>query len=88
MIMNLLNVMLQAGRKVVWRRRDKMLCSNPTPTFSLTSLSIYPPSYETPNTWDCITVVSNFPDTVPAHPFDILLHLAPEPVDLGSLLRP
>ena len=32
-------------------------------------------------------MVSDFPDTVPAHPFDILPRLAPEPFDLGSLLR-
>jgi hypothetical protein len=63
-----------------------VLCSDPTPTFSHTALSTYTPSYETPNTWDCITVVSEFPDTVSAHPLDILPRLAPEPVDLGSLL--
>jgi len=64
-----------------------MLRSDLTPTFSHTAPSTYTPSYETTNTWDCITVISDFPDTVPAHPFDILPHLAPEPVDLGSLLR-
>jgi hypothetical protein len=63
-----------------------VLHSNPIPTFSLTSPSVYTPSYETPNTWDCITIISNFPDTVPAHPFDILPCLAPEPFELASLL--
>jgi hypothetical protein len=65
-----------------------LLCSDPTPTFSHTSLSAYTPPYETPDTWDCITVVSNFPDTVPAHPFDILPRLAPKPLTLSSLLCP
>jgi hypothetical protein len=65
-----------------------LLCSDPTSTFSHTSPSIYTPSYETPDTWDCITVVSDFPDTVPTHPFDILPCLSPEPFSLGSLLCP
>jgi hypothetical protein len=64
-----------------------VLHSDPTPTFSHTSPSIYTPSYETPDTWDCITVISNFPNTVPAHPFDILPHLAPEPFKLAFLLH-
>ena len=65
-----------------------MLCSEPTPTFSHTSPSIYIPFYETPDSWDCITIVSNFLDIVPTHPFDILPCLAPEPFNLASLLRP
>jgi hypothetical protein len=60
-----------------------LLCSNPTPTFSHTSPSIYTPFYETPDGWDCITVISDFPDTIPAHPFDILPCLAPEPFSLS-----
>jgi hypothetical protein len=64
-----------------------VLRSNPTPTFSHTAPSTYTPSYKVPDTWDCLTIVSEFSDTVPAHPFDILPHLALEPVDLGSLLR-
>jgi len=63
-----------------------VLCSDTTPTFSHTAPSTYTPSYETPDTWDCITVVSDFPDTVPAHPFDILPRLAPEPFYLHNLL--
>jgi hypothetical protein len=65
-----------------------MLCSEPTPTFSHMSPSIYTPSYETPNIWDCITVISDFPNTVPTHPFNILPCLAPEPFNLASLLHP
>jgi hypothetical protein len=53
----------------------------------VTAPSAYTPSYKTPNTWDCITVVSDFPDTVPAHPLDILPCVAPEPVTLCSLMR-
>jgi hypothetical protein len=64
-----------------------VLCSDPTPTFSHITLSTYTPSYEAPNTWDCLTVVSKFPDTVLAHPFDTLPRVAPKPVDLGSLLH-
>jgi hypothetical protein len=71
----------QSGEGVV-------LHSDPTPTFSHTALSIYTPMYETPNTWDCITVVSDFPDTVPVHPLDILPRLAPSPFSLQSLLCP
>jgi hypothetical protein len=55
--------------------------------FSHSVPSTYTPTYETPNTWDCITVVSDFPDVVPAHPLDILPHIAPEPVTLRSLMR-
>ena len=65
-----------------------VLRSEPTPTFSHTSLSTYTPSYKTPDTCDCITVVSNFPNTIPTHPFDILPCLAPEPVHLSFLLHP
>jgi hypothetical protein len=64
-----------------------VLRSDPTPTFSHTAPSIYTPSYETPNTWDCITIVSDFPDVIHAHPLDILSHIAPEPVTLCSLMR-
>jgi hypothetical protein len=64
-----------------------VLRSDPTPTFSHTVPSIYTPTYETPNTWDCITVVSDFPNVVPAHPLDILPHIAPEPVTLCSLMH-
>ena len=69
-------------------QQPTMLQSDPTPTFSHTAPSTYMPSYEIPDTWDCITIVSNFPDTIPAHPFDILPCLAPEPFNLASLLRP
>ena len=65
-----------------------MLHSNPTPTFSHTSPSIYTPSYETSDTWDCITIVSDFSDTISAHPFDILPCLTSEPFDLAFLLHP
>jgi len=64
-----------------------LLCSNPTPTFSHTAPSTYTPSYETPDMWDCITVVSDFSDVVPAHPLDILPRISPEPVTLRSLMR-
>jgi hypothetical protein len=63
-----------------------LLRSEPTPTFSHTAPSIYTPSYETPDTWDCITIVSDFPDTIPAHPLDILPRVAPEPPTLRSLM--
>jgi len=33
------------------------------------------------------TVVSEFPDVVPAHPLDILPRVAPEPFSLESLMR-
>jgi hypothetical protein len=65
-----------------------MLHSDSTPTFSHTTPSTYTPSYEAPDTWDCLTVIFEFSETVPAHPFDILPCLTPEPVDLGSLLLP
>jgi len=64
-----------------------MLRSDPTPTFSHSAPSIYTPTYETPDTWDCITVVSDFPDVVPAHPLDNLPRVAPEPVTIRSLMR-
>ena len=69
-----------------------MLHSDPTPTFSLSTLSNYTPSYDTLSTWDTPppspTVVSDFPIIVPAHPFNVLPCLAPEPVMLGSLICP
>ena len=58
-----------------------LLCSDLTSTFS----SFY--TYSAPKTWDMPppspTAVSDFPDVVPTHPFDILPHLAPEPFDLA-----
>jgi hypothetical protein len=66
-----------------------VLHSSPTPTFSLTSSS---PSftYSAPETWDTPppspTLISEFPNIVPAHPLDNLPCLAPEPVSLGSLM--
>jgi hypothetical protein len=75
---------------LVWTRYPLvpfMLRSDPTPTFSHSAPSIYTPSYEAPDTWDCITVVSDFPDVIPAHPLDILPRVAPEPVTLCSLMR-
>jgi len=64
-----------------------MLCSDPTHTFSHSAPSNYTPSYEAPDTWDCITIISDFPDVVPAHPLNILPRIAPEPVTLCSLMR-
>ena len=64
-----------------------VLHSNPTPTFSHSAPSIYTPTYETPDIWDCITVVSDFPNIVPAHPLDILPCVAPEPITLQSLMH-
>jgi hypothetical protein len=62
-----------------------MLHSDSTPTFSSSSHT-----YSTPDTWDTPppspTVVSEFPDTVPAHPLNILPHVAPEPFSLESLM--
>jgi hypothetical protein len=64
-----------------------MLRSESTPTFSSSSYT-----YSAPDTWDTPppspTIISEFPDVVPAHPFDILLCLTPEPFSLGSLMRP
>jgi len=69
-----------------------VLHSDSTPTFSLMAPSTYMPTYSMPDTWDMPppspTVVSDFPDTVPAHPFDNLPHLTPEPVSLDSLMQP
>ena len=63
-----------------------MLRSEPTPTFS--SSSPDPDSlFDPPDTWDCITVASSFPDVVPAHPLDILPRVKPDPFCLASLLR-
>jgi hypothetical protein len=64
-----------------------LLHSEPTPTFSSSSSSDPNPLFDPPDTWDCITVVSHFPDVIPAHPLDILPHVKPEPVTLRSLLR-
>jgi hypothetical protein len=65
-----------------------VLHSKPTLTFSPTSSY----TYSTPNTWDMPppspTIVSEFPDVVSAHPFNILPHIAPEPFILASLMQP
>jgi hypothetical protein len=62
-----------------------MLRSKPTPTFSSSSYT-----YSIPNTWDTPppspTIVSEFPNIIPAHLFNILLHVAPEPLSLDSLM--
>jgi hypothetical protein len=55
-----------------------MLRSDSAPTFSHSTPSVYTPTYKTPNTWDCITLVLDFPDVVPAHPL---------PLTLRSLMR-
>jgi hypothetical protein len=68
------------------RWQATLLCSEPTPTFSHTALSIYTPSYDTSDTWDCITVVSDLPNIVPAYPLDILPRVAPEPITMRSLM--
>jgi hypothetical protein len=66
----------------------QVLHSDPTPSFSSTSSY----TYSTPETWDTPppspTVVSEFPDIVPAHPLDILPCVAPKPFSLRSLMRP
>jgi hypothetical protein len=63
-----------------------LLCSESTPTFSSSSYT-----YSASDTWDTPppspTLVSEFPDVVPAHPLDILPHVAPEPFSLESLMR-
>ena len=41
---------------------------------------------KTLDAWDCLTIISDFPDTVPAHPLDILPCIAPKPLNLCSLL--
>ena len=64
-----------------------MLRSDPTPTFSHSAPSVYTPSYEAPDTWDCITIISDFSDIVPAHPLDILPCVAPKPFTFCSLMR-
>ena len=66
---------------------ESLLRSDSTPTFSHTAPSTYTPSYDIPDTWDCITVVSDFPEVIPAHPLDNLPHVAPEPVTMRSLMR-
>jgi hypothetical protein len=64
-----------------------LLHSDPTPTFS--SSSSY--TYSVPDTWDMPppspTVVSEFPNIVPAHPLDILPRVALEPFSLKSLVQ-
>jgi hypothetical protein len=72
----------------IFEARDPMLRSDPTPTFSYTALFTYTPTYKTPNIWDCITVVSDFPETIPTHPLDILPRVTPKHITLRSLLRP
>jgi len=78
---------LVLGIRVHICQLEDMLHSDPTPTFSLSSPSH---TYSTPETWDMPppspTLVSEFPSIVPAHPFDILPCLAPEPVSLASLM--
>ena len=63
-----------------------MLRFESTPSFSSSSYT-----YSTPDTWDTPppspTVVSEFPDVVPAHPLDILPRVAPEPFSLESLMQ-
>jgi hypothetical protein len=65
-----------------------MLHSKSTLTFSPTSSY----TYSAPNTWDTPppspTIVSEFPDIIPAHPFDILPRVAPKPFSLAILMRP
>jgi hypothetical protein len=64
---------------------DVVLHSESTSAFSPFSYT-----YSAPETWDMPppspTVVSEFPNVVPAHPFDILPRLAPKPFNLGSLM--
>jgi hypothetical protein len=64
-----------------------LLHSEPSPTFSPTSSY----SYSAPNTWDMPppspTIVSEFPNVVPAHPLDILPCVAPKPFSLAGLMR-
>ena len=66
-----------------------VLYSSSTPTFSLTSSSLSF-IYSAPETWNTPlpspTLVSEFSNIVPTHPLDNLLHLAPKPVSLGSLM--
>jgi hypothetical protein len=63
-----------------------LLRSESTPTFSSSSHT-----YSAPDTWDTPppspTLVSEFPDVVPAHPLDILPCVTPEPFSLESLMR-
>jgi hypothetical protein len=69
--------------RIMW---GYLLCSESTSTFSSSSYT-----YSTPDTWDMPppfpTVVSEFHDIVPAHPLDILPHVAPEPFSLESLMQ-
>jgi len=58
----------------------------PPPIFLLLLILTLPP-----DTWDTPlpspTLVSEFPDIIPAHPFKNLPHVAPEPFSLESLMR-
>jgi hypothetical protein len=56
-----------------------VLHSDPTPTFSHTCPFIHTPSYETSDTWDCITIVSDFPDTILLTPLISFLMLPLKP---------
>jgi hypothetical protein len=62
-----------------------MLCSDCTPTFFSSSHT-----YSASDTWNIPppspTVVSEFPNVVPTHSFDILPHVAPKPFSLESLI--
>jgi hypothetical protein len=64
----------------------QLLHSESTSTFSSSSYT-----YSAPDTWDTPppspTVVSEFPDVVPAHPLDILPRVALEPFSLESLMQ-
>ena len=64
-----------------------VLHSDPTPTYFSSSSH----TYSAPDMWDMPlpspTLVSEFPDIVPAHPFENLPHVAPEPFSLESLMR-
>jgi hypothetical protein len=64
-----------------------VLRSGPTPTtFSSSSYT-----YSAPDTWDTPppspTLVSEFPDIVPAHPLESLPHIIPKPLSLESLMQ-
>ena len=69
----------------IWGCCSSLLHSESTPTFSSSSYT-----YSTPDTWDTPppspTVVSEFPNIVPAHPLDILPRVALEPFSLESLM--
>jgi hypothetical protein len=63
----------------------ELLRSESTPTFSSSSYT-----YSASDIWDTPppspTIVSEFPDTVPAYPFDILPCVASEPFSLESFM--